>query len=217
MKAMRAAGAGRDRRRGLQPGMRRRSTRRVAAAPRRQRSCSRQLRAAREYAAAFRRRRTASPRTIRPAGTGRAVPMNATSPQPDSASAAATTTRQEDRRCRLEIQPGADQVEFRRPRASTARASSLSYTHPGSASFDIGHWREVYAQLGSPGRALRPRGVPEYRRWPRGVPARTRRPSTWQRSTPFWPRSNEAYPQYRLWLEPNRYLVAEAGVLLASR
>ncbi len=32
---------------------------------------------------------------------------------------------------------------------------------------------------------------------------------------PRWREIKAAYPQYALWIEPGRYLVAEAGVLLA--
>ena len=109
-----------------------------------------------------------------------------------------------------------DQVEeFRRlARQHGARIVGL-HAHLGSGIFDIGHWREVYAQLA----ALAERfgrveslniggGL--------GVPARPdEAPIDLAALDAVLAEVKQAYPQYRLWLEPGRYLVAEAGVLLA--
>jgi bifunctional diaminopimelate decarboxylase / aspartate kinase len=89
------------------------------------------------------------------------------------------------------------------------------HAHLGSGVLDAGHWGEVYVQLASlaerigsvaflniggglgvpshPGEA--PLDIAELDRVLREVKA--------------------AYPQYQLWMEPGRYLVADAGVLLA--
>jgi diaminopimelate decarboxylase/aspartate kinase len=89
------------------------------------------------------------------------------------------------------------------------------HAHLGSGVLDVGHWGEVYAQLASlaeripsvdflniggglgvpahPGEA--PLDITELNRVLREVKA--------------------AYPHYQLWMEPGRYLVADAGVLLA--
>ncbi|TDR48529.1 aspartate kinase [Tahibacter aquaticus] len=89
------------------------------------------------------------------------------------------------------------------------------HAHLGSGILDAGHWREVYAQLA----ALAQRfgrieainiggGL--------GVPARPGdAPLDLAALDAFLCEIKTAYPQFQLWLEPGRYLVAEAGVLLA--
>ena len=74
------------------------------------------------------------------------------------------------------------------------------------------------------------RSTPSWPRWPSASAAwrcstsaaawacpRTRASSrwTWTRWIAVLAEVKAAYPQYRLWMEPGRYLVAEAGVLLA--
>jgi diaminopimelate decarboxylase/aspartate kinase len=99
-------------------------------------------------------------------------------------------------------------------RAADARVAVL-HAHVGSGITDVGHWPEVYAQLaelaeriggvsaidvgGGLGVAYEPDGeafdVDAFARAMAQIKA--------------------AWPQYALWIEPGRYLVAEAGVLLA--
>ena len=99
-------------------------------------------------------------------------------------------------------------------RAAGARISVL-HAHVGSGITDVSHWPEVYAQLaelaeqiggvsaidvgGGLGIAYEPDGeafdVEAFGRAMAQIKA--------------------AWPQYALWIEPGRYLVAEAGVLLA--
>lgn len=99
-------------------------------------------------------------------------------------------------------------------RAAGARISVL-HAHVGSGITDVAHWPEVYAQLaelaeqiggvsaidvgGGLGIAYEPDGeafdVEAFGRAMAQIKA--------------------AWPQYALWIEPGRYLVAEAGVLLA--
>jgi len=109
-----------------------------------------------------------------------------------------------------------DQVEtFRKlAREHGARIAGL-HAHLGSGILDVAHWREVYAQLA----ALADRfgrvetlniggGL--------GVPARPDETALDLAALDAaLAEVRQAYPQYRLWLEPGRYLVAEAGVLLA--
>ncbi|MBN8741160.1 MAG: diaminopimelate decarboxylase [Lysobacterales bacterium 69-70] len=89
------------------------------------------------------------------------------------------------------------------------------HAHLGSGILDAQHWREVYAQLA----ALAQRftrieainiggGL--------GVPARAdEAPLDLAALDICLAEIKQAYPQFELWLEPGRYLVAEAGVLLA--
>lgn len=89
------------------------------------------------------------------------------------------------------------------------------HAHLGSGILDSGHWREVYAQLA----ALAQRftrieainiggGL--------GVPARHDETALDLAALDAClSEIKQAYPQFQLWLEPGRYLVAEAGVLLA--
>jgi diaminopimelate decarboxylase/aspartate kinase len=99
-------------------------------------------------------------------------------------------------------------------RAAGARVAVL-HAHVGSGITDVSHWPEVYAQLaelaeqiggvsaidvgGGLGIAYEPDGeafdVEAFGRAMAQIKA--------------------AWPQYALWIEPGRYLVAEAGVLLA--
>jgi diaminopimelate decarboxylase/aspartate kinase len=95
-----------------------------------------------------------------------------------------------------------------------ARVTGL-HAHLGSGILDAAHWREVYAQLA----ALAQRfsriesiniggGL--------GVPARhDEAPLDLAALDAALAEIKRAYPQFALWLEPGRYLVADAGVLLA--
>ncbi|MEO8160147.1 MAG: bifunctional aspartate kinase/diaminopimelate decarboxylase, partial [Arenimonas sp.] len=100
-------------------------------------------------------------------------------------------------------------------RAAGARIGVL-HAHVGSGITDVSHWPQVYAQLaelaeqiggvcaidvgGGLGVAYEPDGEAF------DVDAFGRAMAT----------IKAAWPQYALWIEPGRYLVAEAGVLLAS-
>jgi len=95
-----------------------------------------------------------------------------------------------------------------------ARVRGL-HAHIGSGVFDAGHWRSVYAQLAALAEQI---GSVESIDVGGGL------------GVPYEPDAADfdldayaaalaeikaAYPQYALWIEPGRFLVAEAGVLLA--
>ncbi|MET0226215.1 MAG: bifunctional aspartate kinase/diaminopimelate decarboxylase [Dokdonella sp.] len=109
-----------------------------------------------------------------------------------------------------------DQVdEFRAlARKHEARIVGL-HAHLGSGILDAAHWRSVYAQLASLAEGFSRiesldigGGL--------GVPSR---PDEVALDLPALSAAltevKSAYPQFRLWLEPGRFLVADAGVLLA--
>lgn len=89
------------------------------------------------------------------------------------------------------------------------------HAHLGSGILDIEHWREVYAQLAT--LAERFGGIESLNLGGGlGVPSRR------DEAAPDLAALDAAlaevkrvYPQYAVWFEPGRYLVAEAGVLLA--
>jgi diaminopimelate decarboxylase/aspartate kinase len=98
-------------------------------------------------------------------------------------------------------------------KALDARVTGL-HSHIGSGIFDANHWREVYARLASVADAI---GTVERIDVGGGI------------GIPYQPESEpfdmaafgamladmkSVYPQYALWIEPGRFLVAEAGVLL---
>ena len=98
-------------------------------------------------------------------------------------------------------------------KALNARVTGL-HSHIGSGIFDANHWREVYARLASVADAI---GTVERIDVGGGI------------GIPYQPESEPfdmaafgamlaemkaVYPQYALWIEPGRFLVAEAGVLL---
>ena len=89
------------------------------------------------------------------------------------------------------------------------------HAHLGSGILDIAHWREVYVQLASIAekigsvRALNIGGG-------LGVPARgDETPLDLTALGAALADVKIAYPQFEVWAEPGRYLVADAGVLLA--
>jgi diaminopimelate decarboxylase/aspartate kinase len=109
-----------------------------------------------------------------------------------------------------------DQVEEFRQLARRHDVAVVGlHAHLGSGILDTGHWREVYAQLA----ALAQRftrieainiggGL--------GVPARPdEAPLDLAALDACLAEIKQAYPQFQLWMEPGRYLVAESGVLLA--
>jgi diaminopimelate decarboxylase/aspartate kinase len=109
-----------------------------------------------------------------------------------------------------------DQIgEFRRlAEQHGARVVGL-HAHLGSGILDTSHWRSVYAQLASLAEAFDRiesldigGGL--------GVPSRPdEAPLDLDALAAALAEVKRAYPHYALWLEPGRYLVADAGVLLA--
>jgi bifunctional diaminopimelate decarboxylase / aspartate kinase len=89
------------------------------------------------------------------------------------------------------------------------------HAHLGSGVLDVAHWGEVYAQLASLAERI---GSVAFLNigGGLGVPAH---PGEARLDIEALDRLlqevKSAYPQYRLWMEPGRYLVADAGVLLA--
>jgi diaminopimelate decarboxylase/aspartate kinase len=89
------------------------------------------------------------------------------------------------------------------------------HAHLGSGVLDAGHWGEVYVQLASLAERIGSvaflnigggLGVPSH-------PGELRLDVT--ELDRVLREVKAAYPQYQLWMEPGRYLVADAGVLLA--
>ena len=109
-----------------------------------------------------------------------------------------------------------DQVEEFRAlaRRHGVRIGGL-HAHLGSGILDAAHWRSVYAQLASL--------AEDFRRIESldiggglGVPSRPdEMPLDLDALGDALAEVKRAYPQFALWMEPGRYLVAEAGVLLA--
>ncbi|MEP7044741.1 MAG: bifunctional aspartate kinase/diaminopimelate decarboxylase, partial [Dokdonella sp.] len=109
-----------------------------------------------------------------------------------------------------------DQVEEFRglARQHDARIVGL-HAHLGSGILDAGHWRSVYAQLASLAEGFNHiesldigGGL--------GVPSRADEvPLDLAALSAALGEVKSAYPQFQLWLEPGRFLVADAGVLLA--
>jgi len=109
-----------------------------------------------------------------------------------------------------------DQIdEFRAlARRHGARIVGL-HAHLGSGILDVSHWRSVYAQLASVAEGFSRiesldigGGL--------GVPSRPdEAPLDLAALADVLAEVKRAYPQFQLWLEPGRFLVADAGVLLA--
>ncbi len=109
-----------------------------------------------------------------------------------------------------------DQLDAFRARARErgARITGL-HAHLGSGILDASHWRSVYAHLASL--------AEDFRRIETldiggglGVPSRPdESPLDLAALGESLAEVKRAYPQFALWMEPGRYLVADAGVLLA--
>ncbi len=95
-----------------------------------------------------------------------------------------------------------------------ARVAGL-HAHAGSGVLDAAHWGRIYAQLASLAEHVGSVSVLDVGGG-LGVPAH---PGERELDLDALGRAlrevKDAYPQYQLWMEPGRYLVAEAGVLLA--
>jgi diaminopimelate decarboxylase/aspartate kinase len=95
-----------------------------------------------------------------------------------------------------------------------ARVTGL-HAHAGSGVLDAAHWGRIYAQLASLAEHIGSVSVLDLGGG-LGVPAH---PGERELDLDALGRAlrevKDAYPQYQLWMEPGRYLVAEAGVLLA--
>jgi diaminopimelate decarboxylase/aspartate kinase len=99
--------------------------------------------------------------------------------------------------------------------ARKARVIGL-HAHLGSGVLEPGHWAEVYAQLASIAERI---PTVEFLNigGGLGVPSHPgERPLDLQAVGVALAEVKRLYPRYQLWMEPGRYLVAEAGVLLAK-
>ncbi len=95
-----------------------------------------------------------------------------------------------------------------------ARITGL-HAHLGSGILDAQHWRGVYAQLASLAERFNKVEVLDLGGG-LGVPSRPDDEALDLAALgSALAEVKQAYPQFRLWMEPGRYLVAEAGVLLA--
>ena len=109
-----------------------------------------------------------------------------------------------------------DDVEAFRALARKAGARIVGlHAHLGSGILDAGHWRSVYAQLASLAeRFSRIQSIDVGGGL--GVPSRSdESPLDLAALGTVLAEVKQAYPQFALWMEPGRYLVADAGVLLA--
>ena len=109
-----------------------------------------------------------------------------------------------------------DQIEAFRlhARKHGARIVGL-HAHLGSGILDAQHWRGVYAQLASLAEQFNRIEVLDLGGG-LGVPSRPEDvPLDLVALAEALAEVKQAYPQFQLWMEPGRYLVAEAGVLLA--
>jgi bifunctional diaminopimelate decarboxylase / aspartate kinase len=105
-------------------------------------------------------------------------------------------------------------AEFQRLAAnSNARIVGL-HAHLGSGILDVSHWRDVYVQLASIAERIGSVRVLNIGGG-LGVPARSdEQPLDLDVLGAALSEVKTAYPQFELWAEPGRYLVADAGVLL---
>ncbi|MFO0662422.1 MAG: bifunctional aspartate kinase/diaminopimelate decarboxylase [Polyangiaceae bacterium] len=99
-------------------------------------------------------------------------------------------------------------------RRVSARIIGL-HAHLGSGIFDPPHWASVFTALASAGRVLPDVKVLDVGGG-FGVPYRSsERPIDWSAVARFLREAKTSAPGIEVWCEPGRYLVAEAGVLVA--
>jgi diaminopimelate decarboxylase/aspartate kinase len=105
--------------------------------------------------------------------------------------------------------------EFQRLAAKHGVRIAGLHAHLGSGILDATHWRDVYVQLASIGEKIGSVHVLNIGGG-LGVPSRVdESPLDLTALGAALAEVKTAYPQFELWAEPGRYLVAEAGVLLA--
>jgi diaminopimelate decarboxylase/aspartate kinase len=113
------------------------------------------------------------------------------------------------------LSPESLDVFLRAARENKIRVVGL-HAHIGSGIFDAQHWATVYAQLARLADRIGTVGSLDIG----GGLAVPYKPEDVAFDLPAYARALDelkaAYPQYELWVEPGRYLVAEAGVLLAK-
>ncbi|HET8898653.1 MAG TPA: bifunctional aspartate kinase/diaminopimelate decarboxylase [Rhodanobacteraceae bacterium] len=89
------------------------------------------------------------------------------------------------------------------------------HAHLGSGILDASHWRDVYSQLAALAERVGNLDVLNIGGG-LGVPSHPgEQPLDLTALGELLAEVKRAYPQFRLWMEPGRYLVADAGVLLA--
>lgn len=98
-------------------------------------------------------------------------------------------------------------------RDAGARITAL-HAHLGSGILEPGYWREVYAQLAALAAGIGTIGAIDVGGG-LGIPYEPdAEPLDLDAYAAALAEVKQAYPQFALWIEPGRYLVAEAGVLL---
>ena len=104
--------------------------------------------------------------------------------------------------------------EFQRVAARQGSRIVGLHAHLGSGILDVSHWRDVYVQLASIGEKIGSVRVLNIGGG-LGVPSRSdETPLDLSVLGATLAEVKAAYPQFELWAEPGRYLVADAGVLL---
>lgn len=108
-----------------------------------------------------------------------------------------------------------DEIETFRAHARTHGARIIGlHAHLGSGILDAQHWRSVYVQLASLAEQFNKIEVLDIGGG-LGVPSRPEDlPLDLEAFAAALAEVKQAYPQFKVWMEPGRYLVAEAGVLL---
>ena len=106
-------------------------------------------------------------------------------------------------------------AEFQRLAAACGARVTGLHAHLGSGILDGAHWKDVYIQLASLAEKIGSVRVLNIGGG-LGVPARgDEQPLDLAALGAALAEVKTAYPQFELWAEPGRYLVADAGVLLA--
>lgn len=109
-----------------------------------------------------------------------------------------------------------DLAETRRAAASAGARIIGLHAHLGSGILSVAHFREVYAELAAIGESIPSVSILNIGGGI-GVPARAEDTAIdLGELARALAEVKSAYPQFQLWMEPGRFLVAEAGVLLAK-